>query len=178
MTKEKDIDNLIRATLKRFNRIDVLINNAGQGIYGAVEKVGIEEYRKIFELNVVGPLHAMQRVIPLMRKQGGGVILNISSVVSKANYPYLGAYASTKYALNALSLAARAELEKDNVVVGIMLPGMTDTDFGKNAIKSDVSIKNMQSRRREYLPEPDSPEFVAERIKSAIESGAAETTAH
>jgi short-subunit dehydrogenase len=113
-----------------------------------------------------------------MRKQGGGVILNISSVVSKANYPYLGAYASTKYALNALSLAARAELEKDNVVVGIMLPGMTDTDFGKNAIKSDVSIKNMQSRRREYLPEPDSPEFVAERIKSAIESGAAETTAH
>jgi short-subunit dehydrogenase len=178
MTKEKDIDHLIDATIKQYGRIDVFINNAGQGIYGAVEKVGAEEYKKIFELNVVGPLLAMQKVIPSMRAQGGGAILNVSSMVSKAYYPYLGAYASTKYALNALSLTARAELEKDNIIVGIMLPGMTDTDFGKNSIKSDAVAEGMQGRRREGMPEPDSPEYVAERIKAAIESGAAETAAH
>ena len=178
MTKEKDIDRLIDETMRRYGRIDILINNAGQGIYGAIEKVGAEEYKKIFELNVIGPLLAMQKVIPLMRAQGGGAILNVSSMVSRAYYPYLGAYASTKYALNALSLTARAELEKDNIVVGIMLPGMTDTDFGKNSIKSDAVAENMQGRHREGMPEPDSPEYVAERIKSAIESGAAETAAH
>jgi short-subunit dehydrogenase len=178
MTKEKDIDNLLDETIKQFGRIDVFINNAGQGIYGAVEKVGIDDYRKILELNVIGPLIAMQKVIPVMRKQGGGMILNISSLVSRAYYPYLGAYASTKYALNALSLTARAELEKDNIVVGIMLPGMTETDFGKHAIKSDVAGEGMQSRNRENMPKADSPEYIAERIKTAIESGAAETTAH
>jgi short-subunit dehydrogenase len=178
MTKEKDIDNLIAETIKKYGRIDVLVNNAGQGIYGAVEKVGVEDYRKIFELNVVGPLLAMQKVIPLMCAQGGGAILNISSMVSKAYYPYLGAYASTKYALNALSLTARVELEKDHIVVGIMLPGMTDTDFGTNAIKSDEVAKGMQSRYRNEELKPDSPEHIAQRIKFAIESGAAETTAH
>lgn len=178
MTKEKDIENLVAKTMERFGRIDILINNAGQGIYGAVESVGIEDYRAVFELNVVGPLIAMQKVIPLMRAQGGGMIVNTSSMVSRGYFPYLGAYASTKYALNALSLTARAELEKDTIVVGIVLPGMTDTDFGKHALKSDTVAQGMQSRRRENMPEPDSPEYIAERIKSAIESGAAETTAH
>jgi short-subunit dehydrogenase len=178
MTKEKDIDNLIAETIKHYGRIDILINNAGQGMYGAIENIDIENYKKIFELNVVGPLLAMKKVIPLMRNQGGGMILNVSSMVSKAYYPYLGAYASTKYALNALSLTARAEHEKDNILVGIVLPGMTDTDFGKNAIKSDAVAEEMQSRSREHMPTPDSPEHVAERIKSAIESEAAETTAH
>lgn len=178
MTKETDINNLIAETVRHYGRIDILINNAGQGIYGAVENVGIEDYRKIFELNVVGPLLAMQKVIPLMRTQGGGMILNTSSMVTKSYIPYLGAYASTKYALNALSLTARAELEKDHITVGIVLPTMTATDFGKNAIKSDVVAAGMESRSRSHMPEPDSPEQVAGRIKVAIESGAAETTAH
>ncbi len=178
MTSVKDIDNLIAETLKKFGRIDVLVNNAGQGIYGAVENTNIENYRRIFELNVVGPLIAMQKVIPIMRKQGGGTIINISSMVSKAYYPYLGAYASTKYALNALSLTARAELEKDNIIINIMLPGMTDTDFGKNALKSDAVAKAMESRTRVGMPTPDSPEYIAGRVKHAIETGEAETLAH
>ena len=112
MTSEKDIDRLVAKTIKKFGRIDILVNNAGQGIYGAVENVNADDYRKIFELNVVGPLLAMQKVIPIMRKRKEGMIVNISSMVSKAYYPYLGAYASTKYALNALSLTARAEWKK------------------------------------------------------------------
>ena len=110
MTKASDIQALVEKTLAAHGRIDAIINNAGQGIYGAIENTDIDEYQKIFELNVIGPLRAMQAVIPVMRKQGSGTILNVSSMVSKAYIPYLGAYASTKYALNAISLTARAEL--------------------------------------------------------------------
>lgn len=178
MSDPKSVKKMIAETYKKFGRIDVLVNNAGRGIYGAVENVDVDEYKKIFDLNVVGPLVAMQEIIPLMRKDGGGVIVNISSMVSKNYFPYLGAYASTKYALNTLSLTARAELEKDNIIVSIVLPGMTDTGFGKNSVKSDAVAQTMQSRRREGMPTPDSPEHVAQRIKLAIESGAPETIMH
>jgi len=178
MTDIDSIKQMISETIKKFGRIDVLINNAGRGIYGAVENVDIEEYRKIIELNVLGPLIAMQEVIPIMRKQGGGMIVNISSRVSKHYFPYLGAYASTKYALNALSLTARAELEKDNIIVSVMHPTLTETDFGKNAVKSDAVARGMSSRTREGMPPPDSAEHVAERILLTIGTGDAEVCAH
>ena len=178
MSDPKSVKKMIKLVLKKFGKVDVLINNAGQGIYGAVENTDIKNYKKVIDLNVIGPIVAMQEVIPIMKKQGGGTIVNISSMVSKAYYPYLGAYASTKYALNALSLTARAELQKDNIIVSIMLPGMTATDFGMNAIKSDAVAQNMQSRHREGMPEPDSAEYVAERVLHTIESGKAEVLAH
>ncbi len=178
MSDMDSVDSMIEKVKKQYGRIDILINNAGQGIYGAVEHVGISDYRKIIELNVMGPLEAMQKVIPIMRGQKGGMIVNISSMVSKNYYPYLGAYASTKYALNALSLTARAELEKENIIVSVVHPGLTATDFGKNSVKSDSVAKTMSSRSREGMPEPDSAEYVAERILSAIETGKAETLAH
>ena len=108
MRKPGDIENLINKTVEKFGRIDILVNNAGQGMYGPFEKIDVDEYKNIMELNVYAPLRAMQLVIPIMRKQGGGMILNISSRVSKNYFPNLAAYASTKYALNALSLTARA----------------------------------------------------------------------
>lgn len=178
MTVREMVERMIDETMKRYGRIDILINNAGRGMYGAVENTDIEAYRKVIELNVIGPLVAMQKVIPIMRKQGGGMIVNISSMVSKAYYPFLGSYASTKYALNAISLTSRTELEKDNIIVTVMHPGMTATDFGKNAVKMDTVASGMGSRRREGMPEPDSAEYVAERILNAIETGKAEVYAH
>ncbi len=112
MVKPGDIKNLIGQTVAKYGRIDVLVNNAGQGMYKPVEEVDIDQYRQIMELNVFAVLRAMQAVIPMMRKQGGGSILNVSSRVSQNYYPGLAAYASTKYALNALSMTARAELRK------------------------------------------------------------------
>ncbi len=178
MSDMKSVADMIEKVKKHFGAIDVFINNAGQGIYGAVENVDIENYKKIIDLNVIGVLYAMQKVIPIMREQGHGMIVNISSMVSKNYYPYLGAYASTKYALNAISLTAREELEKENIVVSVVHPGLTDTDFGKNSIKSDATAKTMSSRSRDGMPKPDSAEYVAERILSAIETGKAETFAH
>jgi len=175
MTDEASIKEMIYKVKQHFGRIDILINNAGQGLYGAVEHVSIHDYRKIYELNVVGPLIAMQQVIPIMRAQGSGHILNISSLVSKNYFPMLGAYASTKYALNCLSLTARAELEKDGIVVNVMHPGLTATEFGKNSIKAEGAEQGFS---RENMPTPDSAEYIAERILVAIETKRAEVIAH
>jgi short-subunit dehydrogenase len=98
-----------------------------------VAAIDLKDYREIMELNVFAVLEAMQAVIPIMRKQGGGTILNVSSLVSKNYFPKLGGYASTKYALNALSLTARQELASDNIVVSVFHPKMTATEFGQNA---------------------------------------------
>ena len=176
MREPREVAEMIDTAYQHFGRIDALVNNAGRGIYGAVEHVDVDAYADIFALNVMGPLVAMQQVIPRMRANGGltgqgGAIVNISSMVSKNAYPNLGAYASTKYALNALSLTARTELAHDNIIVSLVHPGLTDTDFGKNAVRTDDS--NV-SRNRPNLPNADSPEQVAERIAYALESGEAE----
>jgi len=175
VTRAEDVGRLVDSTMKKHGRIDVLVNNAGRGMYGAIENARLDDYRAVFELNVVAPLALMQAVIPLMRTQGGGAILNISSMLSKMYLPQLGAYASTKYALNALSQTARAELAKDNIVVSLMLPALTATEFGEKAIKSDAAAEDLSSRNRAGMPAPDSVEYIAGRIKLAIETGEAVT---
>ena len=101
MTKEEDIKELIGNTIERFGRIDILINNAGQGMHGfSLENTDINDYRKIMELNVFSVVRTMQEVVSQMKKQGGGMIINISSMLSKMYIPYLAAYSSTKSAIN------------------------------------------------------------------------------
>jgi len=133
MRKPEEIRKLVNRTLEEYGRVDILINNAGQGMRAPVESIDIGDYQALIELNVFGPLIAMQEVIPLMRRQGGGMILNVSSMLTKMHMPQLAAYSSTKYALNSLSFAARKELEKDHIVVSVFNPKMTATDFGHNA---------------------------------------------
>jgi len=169
MRNIEDVKNLIQSTVKKFGRVDILINNAGQGLHAPIEKININSYREIIELNVISPLEAMQEVIPLMRTQGGGLILNVSSMVSKNYYPELSAYASTKYALNAISLTAREELKKDNIIVSVFHPKMTATDFGKNS----VGVPYSSSAGRPGMT-VDTPEEVAEELVNLIESEEAE----
>jgi short-subunit dehydrogenase len=171
MRRPEAIHTLVKATLARFGRIDILINNAGQGMYGPIETVNLENYRSVMDLNVYGPLLAMQTVIPIMREQGGGMIVNVSSLVSKNHFPYLGAYASTKCALNALSLTAREELVKDGIIVSIVYPKLTATDFGRNAVgaRPDLSARIKSGT----LP-VDTPEAVALKIGEPLRSEAAE----
>lgn len=170
MTKPESIMKMIDDTFDHYDRIDVLVNNAGQGMLGSVEKVRPEDYRAIVDLNIIGPLVAMQEVIPIMKEQGEGAIINISSALSKMAIPNLGAYASTKYALNALSYTARAELLTDGIKVTALYPGLTETNFGKNSIKN---TDEMWQQRGE-APKADSAEMVAEKIREAIITGPAE----
>jgi short-subunit dehydrogenase len=166
MRKTEDVRHLIQHAKDKFGRIDILVNNAGQGLRATVDSIDLDDYRAIMELNVFSVLVAMQEAIPIMRQQGGGTILNVSSRVSKNYYPTLAAYASTKYALNALSLTARQELEKDNIVVSVFHPKMTATNFGANS-RGEAQI----SGAGRPGVTPDRAEDVAAQIVKQIESG-------
>jgi len=176
MTKSSDIKRMIEQTRKQFGRIDILINNAGQGYDAPVEKTNIDTLQCIFDLDVVGPLIAMQQVIPLMKKQGGGAIINISSGTALMHLPNMGAYAALKRALAIISLTAREELKDDHIVVSVVYPYITRTDFEKNTIKdSDIESEEHES----WNPPPsDTAEYVAQKILETIKSGDSEVFAH
>ena len=169
MRDPEQVRSLFREALAKHGRIDILVNNAGQGLRAAVEAIDLDDYRAVMELNVFAVLRAMQEAIPVMRKQGGGMILNVSSLVSKNYFPTLGGYASTKYALNALSLTARQELEKDNIVVSVFHPKMTATGFGENA-RGETYVSSVGRPGMTV----DTAEAVAERIVEQIRSEEAE----
>ncbi len=164
------VKKAVAETLQKFGRIDILINNAGQGIYGPVEKTDLDQYRAVMELNLFAPVALMQAVIPIMRRQGGGLILNVSSMVSKRYIPGLAAYASTKYALNAISFTAREELSPDKIIVSSMFPKMTATRFGVNAVNARTDAR----AAGQAAPGVDTPEQVAEKIGDLIRSEDAE----
>lgn len=174
VTQQEDVQRTIDVTCKHFGRLDAVVNNAGLGLYGALEHVPLGEFERVLRVNVLGPHMVMREAIPIMRKQHGGIIVNVSSMVSKNYYPYLGAYAATKYALNALSHTARAELQGDGILVCVVCPGLTDTDFGKHAVKVDSMGRSLEERTRPPAPHAESAEQVAERIIRALESGEAE----
>ncbi len=174
MGDEAAIRTMIDQVHKHYGRIDVLVNNAGRGMHVPMEQANLQNYRQLFELNVFGVLVAMQAVIPLMRQQGGGVIINISSGLSKRIVPGVGPYASTKYALNALTLTARQELAPDNIRVGLMIPGRTATNFAQNFIQAQP---NPGSPSAAPVVQVDTAEHVAEKILEAIQTEAAEVYA-
>jgi short-subunit dehydrogenase len=116
-------------------------------------------------------------VIPIMRKQGGGTIINVSSGTALMYLPYNGAYSGLKRALANISLTAREELKKDNIVVSVVYPYMTLTDFEKNTIKDAVPEEQEQGGGGPPFP-ADTAEYVAQKILEGIESGQAEIFAH
>ena len=131
----EEIDRVIGLTMHHFKRIDVWINNAGHGILDSVTNVDMAAVKETFETNFFGALDAMQAVIPVMKQQGSGTIINISSVAGHIPIPFHAVYSATKFALNALGKAARIELKKYNINVLTVCPGYVSTDFGANAIK-------------------------------------------
>ncbi len=176
MTKPRDIEKMVKYTIEHYGRIDILVNNAGQGYDAAIEYTDIKTLQEIFTLDVVGPLLAMQQVIPFMRKQGGGAIVNISSGTALMALPNMGGYSSLKRALAGLSLTANEELKKDHISVSVIFPYSTDTNFEKNTIKGkEISVDWGGGGN---LPPPDPPEHIAKLILQAIETGAPSLVAH
>ena len=159
------VAEMVAATVERFGGLDVLINNAGQAAAGTVAEVSLDDFQQIIELNVLAPLGAMQAAIPIMRQGGGGLIVNVSSMVTRMRLPALGAYAATKAALNMLSDTARVELAPDNIRVITVLPRMTATDFARNSLGNRGSHERGRANPAAII---DPPEHVAERILAAI----------
>jgi short-subunit dehydrogenase len=130
---------MIRRTTEVFGRIDVLINNAAFGFYGTVENTPASVVREIFALNFEAALYAMQLVIPIMRAQHSGHIVNISSVAGKRGLPLSGIYSATKFALDGLTQSLRLELRDSGIDVTTINPAATKTEFFDHIRQGDVS---------------------------------------
>jgi short-subunit dehydrogenase len=131
----EEIDRVVGLTLHHFQRIDVWVNNAGHGILDSVTNVNMAAVRETFETNFFGAVEAMQAVIPVMKQQGSGAIINISSVAGHIPLPFHAVYSATKFAMNAIGKGARIELKSSGINVLTVCPGYVRTDFGANALK-------------------------------------------
>jgi NAD(P)-dependent dehydrogenase (short-subunit alcohol dehydrogenase family) len=140
---EKSISTTIEKIISKKQRIDVLVNNAGWGLFGSVEDVSMKDFRAQFETNFFGIISIIQKVAPIMRKQGSGVIVNVSSVAGRIGFPGSPAYISSKFALEGLSESLRYELGQFGVKIIIIEPGVIKTNFF-----SSMKIAE---------PKPDSP---------------------
>jgi NAD(P)-dependent dehydrogenase (short-subunit alcohol dehydrogenase family) len=153
VTSDADVARLIDTTIKEFGRIDILINNAGLGLRAAVEKTKPADARQIMEVNFFGALRCIQAVLPVLRQQGAGQIVNISSVLGAIATPRNSIYSASKFALRALSDSLRAEVHQAGIDVITILPGYTDTPFFDNMVRYDGSARMspFQGQRPEHV---------------------------
>jgi short-subunit dehydrogenase len=133
----EDIDRAIGLTLHHFQRIDVWVNNAGHGLLDSVAEMNMAACREMFDTNLFGAVMAMQAVIPVMRRQGEGTVINISSVAGHIPVAFHAAYSATKFAMNAIGKAAGVELKKDGIHVLTVCPGYVRTAFSENAVRGN-----------------------------------------
>lgn len=138
VTDNQSIKLAIKRILSDTGRIDVLINNAGYGMFGPIEEITTQEFKKQFETNFFGTIRVIKAIVPIMRKQGNGIIVNISSMVGRFGVPLNSAYVSSKFAVEGLSETIAFELEEFGIRVIIIEPGVVKSDFFQN-----VRVKGM-----------------------------------
>ncbi|MGH9578331.1 MAG: SDR family NAD(P)-dependent oxidoreductase, partial [Terriglobales bacterium] len=148
VSRSAGIHRLLEFTLERFGRVDVWINNAGYGLLDSIARASLEECRKLFDTNLFGAIECLQAVVPVMKKQGAGTVINISSVAGHISVPYSGIYSASKHALNAVGRAARMELQGSGVNVLTVCPGYVATDFAVNAVKGNERKRLGAAARR------------------------------
>lgn len=181
VTKENTIKSAVNATIERFGQIDVLLNNAGIGVYGVLEATPKDAIRKQFDVNVIGTLMVTKKVLPYMRRNGGGIIINVSSMAGKVTFPLGTLYHGSKFAIEGMTEAMSYEMEGIGVRVKLILPGMIRTNFSNRA----STFVNFDPSQREYQPflmkcmpgmqklsaNPAEPIIVAETIYQAATDG-------
>jgi short-subunit dehydrogenase len=148
VTARTQIEALLAATLKRFGRVDIWINNAGFGMMDSVERMDMDACRRMFDTNLFGAIECMQVVSPVLKQQRSGAIINISSLAGIVSVPYMAAYGATKHALNCISRSARLELAPYGVHVNTICPGPVRTDFNANAVWGSESMRLGGGRKR------------------------------
>jgi short-subunit dehydrogenase len=148
VTQRAEIEKLVSQALSRFQRIDAWINNAGYGLMDSVESMDMNECRRMFDTNLFGTIDAMQLVIPVMKKQASGTIINIASTAGHIAVPFMAAYCATKHAMRAIGNAARVELRGTAVNVLTVCPGYISTDFSVNAVKGKEQLRLSAASKR------------------------------
>jgi short-subunit dehydrogenase len=183
IANEADIERVVNTIMAEQGRIDVLVNNAGIGIHGAIEDVTMEQARHLFEVNLFGTARLTQLVLPQMRKQGAGVIVNVSSIGGEITLPLGAWYYASKHALEAYSDTLRQEVKPFGIHVVIIQPGIIKTEFEKEtpqelransghgayAKVAEAMAKKAEASFGEGSKASD-PALVAETIRKAIES--------
>ena len=186
ITNEKQVDSCVQQIIDKEGRIDVLINNAGYAIYGSVEDVTIDDARRQFEVNIFGLALITQKVLPHMRKQKSGKIINLSSVGGKIYFPLGAWYHATKHALEGWSDCLRIETKQFGIDVIIIEPGAISTEFGEVVTEPMLTLSKggayekmtqnfvntlVNMDKNEYSP----PSVIADIISKAIKANKPKT---
>ena len=178
VTDENSVSIAIKTIYDNAGRIDILVNNAGYGLTGAFEDLCIDEIKTQFETNFYGLIRTTQAILPFMRKQKSGIIVNISSGAGRFGYPMGSAYVSTKFAVEGLSESLSYEVEPYGIRVILIEPGMIKTDFSNASIMAKKStdpnspymplMKNMEKGIKRLHENASSPQLVANITYDAI----------
>ena len=179
VTDDVSVKNAVEAiTSETGGRIDVLVNNAGYGLNGAFEDLAMDEIKAQYETNVFGLIRTTQAVLPIMRKQKSGTIVNISSGAGRFGFPGASAYVSTKFAVEGLSESISYELESFGIKVVIIEPGVIRTNFGNGLVVARKSqdpnspysqmMKKIGTSFEELMKNSSSPDLVANVVLKAI----------
>jgi NADP-dependent 3-hydroxy acid dehydrogenase YdfG len=163
VTDRAAIRQLVEMTLDRHGRIDGLVNNAGVSLHGSLDQLDLDEFARVLDLNVISVVAMTQAVLPAMRAQRSGRIVNVSSGTTRMVLPGIGGYAATKSALNMLTAVARKELAGDGIGVSLVLPSITATEFAGGRFQpGQVARPGMVAH---------SPEYVGHVIVRALRTG-------
>ena len=178
VTDENSVSIAIKTIYDSVGTIDILVNNAGYGLTGAFEDLCIDEIKTQFETNFYGLIRTTQAILPFMRKQKSGIIVNISSGAGRFGYPMGSAYVSTKFAVEGLSESLSYEVEPFGIRVILIEPGMIKTDFSNASIMAKKStdpnspymplMKNMEKGIKRLHENASSPQLVANITYDAI----------
>src|SRR5438132_3299131 len=147
VTDDQSVAGAVREVLDRSGRIDVLVNNAGLGIAGAAEESSIEQARALFDTNLFGSIRMTNAVLPQMREQGSGRIINIGSVLGFLPAPYMALYCATKHAVEGYSESLDHELRTRGIRVSVIEPSYTRTQFEANTLEPDSQLDEYREIR-------------------------------
>jgi NAD(P)-dependent dehydrogenase (short-subunit alcohol dehydrogenase family) len=165
---------VVESVIDRFGRIDVLVNNAGVGSAGAAEEMSIAQSQRLFDVNVFGVMRMTKAVLPHMRAQGAGRVINVSSVLGFVPAPYGAVYAATKHAIEGYSESIDHEVREQGVRVLLVEPAYTKTGFDASVLQPETSLAVYQQQRRvadqiaaAAIASGDDPAIVAKVIVTA-----------
>ena len=174
VTSDESVTNVVRQVIARFGRLDVLVNNAGIGTNGAAEEISVAQAQTVFDVNVFGLMRMTKAVLPHMRAQGSGRIINVSSVAGFVPNPFMSVYVSTKHAVEGYSESLDHEVREHGVRVLRVQPGPINTRFDANLVQADTPLPVYVHRRRvfedvmtETMRSGDDPAVVAKVIAAA-----------
>jgi NAD(P)-dependent dehydrogenase (short-subunit alcohol dehydrogenase family) len=174
VTSDGSVETAVREVLAKAGRIDLLVNNAGVGLLAGAEESSLEQAKSLFDVNLFGVIRTTKAVLPAMRRQQAGRIVNISSVMGLIPAPYMALYAASKHALEGYSESLDHEVRNAGVRVALVEPAYTRTSFESNLLQADRQLDEYELARSnaaavmlEVMKKADSPELVARAVLKA-----------